>query len=380
MIIKNGNVYTKNFQFDSLTISTKENLIYSLDTAPVNPDDTQIYDASDCYVIPGLTDIHFHGCVGHDFCDGTKEAIHAMAEYELKNGITTICPATMTLAEFMLQSVCSTAAEYVKAPLSDQEAILCGINMEGPFISLAKKGAQNPAFIKGADPVMFRRLQAAAGGLIKLLAIAPEENNSMAAIDSLKDDVVLSIAHTTADYETTSDAFSRGASHVTHLYNAMPPFSHRDPGVVGAAFDASHCNVELITDGIHVSPSMVRATYKLFDDNRVILISDSMMATGMPEGKYSLGGLDVYVKGNKAALEDGTIAGSATNLMDCMRTCVKMGIPLESAIRSATFNPAKAIGISDQYGSIEPGKVANFVILNKALSIKNVILRGKVVI
>ena len=160
----------------------------------------------------------------------------------------------------------------------------------------------------------------------------------------------------------------------------MPPFSHRDPGVVGAAFDASHCNVELITDGIHVSPSMVRATYKLFDDNRVILISDSMMATGMPEGKYSLGGLDVYVKGNKAALEDGTIAGSATNLMDCMRTCVKMGIPLESAIRSATFNPAKAIGISDQYGSIEPGKVANFVILNKALSIKNVILRGKVVI
>jgi len=380
MIIKNGNVYTKDFKFNPLTISTKENLVYSLDQAPGNLADEQIYDASDCYIIPGLTDIHFHGCVGHDFCDGTKEAIHAMAEYELKNGITTICPATMTLAEFMLQSVCSTAAEYVKTPLSDQEAILCGINMEGPFISLAKKGAQNPAFIKGADPVMFRRLQVAAGGLIKLLAIAPEENNSMAAIDSLKDEVVLSIAHTTADYETTSDAFSRGASHVTHLYNAMPPFSHRDPGVVGAAFDASHCNVELITDGIHVSPSMVRATYKLFDDNRVILISDSMMATGMPEGKYSLGGLDVYVKGNKAALEDGTIAGSATNLMDCMRTCVKMGIPLESAIRSATYNPAKAIGISDQYGSIEPGKVANFVILNKDLSIKNVILRGKVVI
>jgi len=380
MIIKNGNVYTKDFKFNSLTISTKENLILSLDQTTDNSAEAQIYDASDCYVIPGLTDIHFHGCVGYDFCDGTKEAIHAMAEYELKNGITTICPATMTLAEFMLQSVCSTAAEYVKAPLSDQEAILCGINMEGPFISLAKKGAQNPAFIKGADPVMFRRLQAAADGLIKLLAIAPEEENSMAAIDSLKNEVVLSIAHTTADYETTSDAFLRGASHVTHLYNAMPPFSHRDPGVVGAAFDAAHCNVELITDGIHVSPSMVRATYKLFDDNRVILISDSMMATGMPEGKYSLGGLDVYVKGNKAALEDGTIAGSATNLMDCMRTCVKMGIPLESAIRSATFNPAKAIGISDLYGSIEPGKVANFVILNKDLSIKNVILRGNVVI
>jgi len=160
----------------------------------------------------------------------------------------------------------------------------------------------------------------------------------------------------------------------------MPPFSHRDPGVVGAAFDAKHCNVELITDGIHISPSMVRATFQLFGDERVILVSDSMMATGMEDGKYSLGGLDVYVTGNKATLKDVTIAGSATNLMDCMRTAVSMGIPLESAVRAATYNPAKAIGIDVNYGTIEPGKVANYVILNKDLSIKNVILNGSVVI
>ena len=160
----------------------------------------------------------------------------------------------------------------------------------------------------------------------------------------------------------------------------MPPFSHRDTGVVGAAFDAVHSNVELITDGIHISPSMVRATYKLFGDDRVILVSDSMMATGMVDGKYALGGQDVFVTGNKATLADGTIAGSATNLMDCMRTCIRMGIPMESAIRSATYNPAAAIKIDDQFGSIEPGKVANFVVLNKDFSIRNVILKGKVVI
>ena len=380
MLIKNGLIYSPDFKFHSGCITTNNETIQSLST-DLNPTtDSDSYDATDAYVLPGLTDIHFHGCVGYDFCDGTKEAIHAMASYQLENGITTICPATMTLAEFLLQSICSTASAYQKNPFTEKEAIFVGINMEGPFISLAKKGAQNPAFITGANTAMFRRLQESAGGLVKLLAIAPEEANAMNVISDLKGEVVLSIAHTTADYETSSAAFAQGASHVTHLYNAMPPFSHRDTGVVGAAFDAVHSNVELITDGIHISPSMVRATYKLFGDDRVILVSDSMMATGMVDGKYALGGQDVFVTGNKATLADGTIAGSATNLMDCMRTCIRMGIPMESAIRSATYNPAAAIKIDDQYGSIEPGKVANFVVLNKDFSIRNVILKGKVVI
>lgn len=379
MLIKNGKVFTTEFKFEELDLKIKNGKTESLFPATNATVEEDTYDASGCYVIPGLTDIHFHGCVGHDFCDGSKDAIHAMAEYELKHGITTICPATMTLAEFMLHSVCATAADYVKHPVSDREAVLCGINMEGPFISLAKKGAQNPAFIATPDSAMFHRLQDSANGLIKLVAIAPEEDNALTVIDDLKDEVVLSIAHTTADYETSSTALEHGASHVTHLYNAMPPFSHRDPGVVGAAFDAKHCNVELITDGIHISPSMVRATFQLFGDQRVILVSDSMMATGMKDGKYSLGGLDVYVTGNKATLKDGTIAGSATNLMDCMRTAVSMGIPLESAVRAATYNPAKAIGVDSDYGSIEPGKAANYVILNQDLSIRNVILNGIVV-
>lgn len=375
MIIKNGNVFTKDAVFEQLNVTVTDGVIADVSGAAAS--DADVIDATDCYVIPGLTDVHFHGCVGYDFCDGTEEAISAMAKYEASNGVTTICPATMTLSEEMLTGICSTAAAYAKAP-HDNEASLVGINLEGPFLSYAKRGAQNPEYLHKPDAAMLQRLQEKADGLAKLVSIAPEEDGAMECISELKDDFVFSVAHTTANYEQASAAFDAGAKHVTHLYNAMPPLSHRDPGVIGAAFDKD-AEVELICDGIHISPSVVRITFQLFGDDRVILISDSMMATGMKDGTYALGGQPVIVKGNLATLESGTIAGSATNLMDCVRTAVtKMGIPLESAIKAATINPAKSIGIADKYGSIEAGKTANLVILNKDLSIKHVILNGKV--
>ena len=322
--------------------------------------------------------MHFHGCMGHDFCDGTEDSIHAMAEYELENGITSICPATMTLGEDRLLKIAQAADAYRKAGHQDG-AELVGINMEGPFISMAKKGAQNSDFIAKADAAMLRRLQEASGGLIRLCALAPEEDGAMEFIDACKDEVVISVAHTTADYDTAREAFRRGAKQVTHLYNAMPPFSHRAPGVIGAACD-SDCNVEMICDGIHVHPSVIRTTFKMFGDDRIILISDSMEATGMADGSYSLGGQAVTVKGSLATLADGTIAGSATNLMNCLRYTVKVaGIPLESAVKCATRNPAAAIGIADEYGSIAAGKYANAVILNDNLEIVTIIRRGKIV-
>lgn len=381
MIIKNGSVFTPDDTFKGKTILLNENKIKQVADSDISVSE-EVYDASGCYVIPGLTDIHFHGCVGYDFCDGTAEAIKAMAAYELANGVTTICPATMTLSEERLEGICSTAATYMQAQktdAADELATLCGINMEGPFINLGKKGAQNPAYIHKPDTELFRRLQKKAKGLVKLLAIAPEEEGAMEMIQDLKDDVVLSLAHTSSNYNTAITAFSAGASHVTHLYNAMMPFAHRDTGVVGAAADTANCDVELICDGIHITPSMVRSTFKLFGKDHIILISDSMMATGMEDGKYALGGQDVFVKGNLATLKDGTIAGSVTNLLDCMRTAVSMGIPLESAVKAATYNPARSINILDNYGTIEEGKIANLVILNKDLSIKNVIHNGKIV-
>ena len=370
MIIENGLVFSENGKFEKTRIYI-ENGKFTNDAAG------EVIDATDCYVIPGLVDIHFHGCVGYDFCDGTKEAIEKMAEYELANGVVAICPASMTFSEEQLVKIFENAADYQSETGSD----LVGINMEGPFISQEKKGAQNGKYIHVPDVAMFDRLQESAGGLIKLVDIAPEVDGAMDCIEELSKRVRVSVAHTAADYEIAKEAFDKGAKHVTHLYNGMVPFSHRQPGVLGAAFDHKDAMVELICDGIHSHEATVRMTFAMFTDERIIFISDSMMACGLDDGQYTLGGQDVTVKGNLATLtEAGNIAGSVTNLMNCVRTAVKkMEIPLEQAVKCATINPAKAIGIYDDYGSISVGKKANAVILDKELNIKCVIKDGKFV-
>ena len=339
--------------------------------------DGKTYDASGCYVIPGLTDLHFHGCMGKDFSDADPEGLEIMARYELSQGVTQICPAGMTLLEEQLTKVCQVAAAHRDANKPGAE--LCGINLEGPFLSTAKKGAQKADWIHAPDVPMFRRLMAASKGLVKLVSIAPEEPGAMEFIEAVEGEVTVSIAHTTADYDTAMEAFRLGARQVTHLFNAMPPFSHRAPGVVGAALDTPLCNVELICDGVHIHPSVVRAVFKMFGYKRVILISDTMRAAGMSDGDYTLGGQAVKVKGKLATLADGTIAGSVTNLMNCMRTAVSFGIPLEDAVWAAAVNPARAIGIFSRMGSLEPGKRANVVVLDQNLELKDVFFRGELV-
>ncbi len=374
MRIKNGKVYTEEGIFDKQDVSMEGE--FFADGRNRTEGETEILDAEGLWVIPGLTDIHFHGCVNHDLCDGTIEAITAIAQYELKNGITSICPATMTMPEAILMQIAELAAAYQNPEGAD----LVGINMEGPFVSREKKGAQNENYIIPPNLELYYKLQEISGHRFKLVDIAPEEAGALEFIEAVKDEVVVSIAHTTADYELTRKAFKAGASHVTHLYNAMPPYTHRAPGVVGAASDCRECRVELICDGIHVHPSVVRNTFRIFGSDRVVLVSDSMRAAGLEDGSYTLGGQKVNVMGKLAVLEDGTIAGSVSNLMDCVRVCVKeMGIPLEQAVRSAAVNSAKVIGIYDRYGSITPGKYANTVLLDQDLNIKHVIMRGKLV-
>lgn len=378
MIIKNALVFTLDQGFVNKEVKIKDGRFTDEDIV----EDTVI-DAQGNYLIPGLVDIHFHGCAGHDFSDGTPEALQAIGAYELKNGITSICPASMTLAEETLANVCENAYAYYTKPETDkpEESRLCGIHLEGPFISMEKKGAQNPAYVKSPDIAMFNRLQDAAHGLVKLITIAPETEGAEEFIKELSSKVHISVGHTCSDYDTAYKAFALGADHVTHFFNAMPAFTHRAPGVFGAAFDQKHVMPEMICDGVHINPSAVRVVFSLFGKERMIMISDSMMATGMEDGDYSLGGLPVKVHGNLATLADGTIAGSATNLMDCVRTVVKkMDIPLETAIRCASYNPAKAIGVDDVCGSIEAGKLGDCVILSKDdLATQKVILGGKVV-
>lgn len=385
MVIKNVLVYGEDQVFTEGEVCIREGK-FAEETA-----DEEVVDGEGCFAIPGLVDIHFHGCVGVDFCDASSEAIAKMAEYEASVGVTSICPATMTLEEELLHEIMKTAGKYhVREEdctgaegesgkyTGNVGAKLVGINMEGPFISTKKKGAQAAEHIRPCSLSLYRKLQEESDHLIRLVDIAPETEGAMEFIEAVKGETVISIAHTTADYDTASEAFARGASHVTHLYNAMPPLNHRDPGVIGAARDARDCHVELICDGVHIHPSVVRATFEMFGAERVILISDSMRATGLTDGQYTLGGQDVFVKGAKATLADGTIAGSATNLMGCLRKVVKeMEIPLETAVACATMNPAREIGIYDTCGSITPGKDADLVLLDKDLQVKAVYVSGR---
>ncbi|MCM1184054.1 MAG: N-acetylglucosamine-6-phosphate deacetylase [Roseburia sp.] len=341
-------------------------------------DGSQVIDGEGLYLIPGLVDIHFHGCGGADFSDGTPEALRTISACQLARGVTSICPATMTLPEERLAAVCENAVEYLEESAGQPaRAALRGIHLEGPFIAGEKRGAQNARYIRPADVALYRRLQQAAHGLIRLVTLAPETAGAEAFIRELHGEVHLSVGHTACDYACARRAFAAGADHVTHLFNAMEGFGHRAPGVLAAAFDAGNVMPELICDGIHVDAAAVRVAFRLFGGERMILISDSMRAAGMPDGDYTLGGQRVHVAGKLATLDDGTIAGSVTNLMDGLRMAVAIGIPLETAVRCASYNPARAIGVDSVCGSIDAGKDADCVLLSKkGLEIQKVFRKG----
>ena len=429
MLIKNVKVYTEEQKFvpgeivvlgDRITKvradgEKRQAAAEALETEPsVNgfPEDEEaeevVVDGEGAYAIPGLIDLHFHGCVGADVCDGTPEALKKIAQYEASVGVTAIAPATMTLPVEELEQILRNAAAYKRAQdehraanaaagqsvqraeqkadgmpegkLEFPEADLLGLNMEGPFISPVKKGAQDEKNIVPCNVEIAKRFLKASEGLVKFIGIAPEESSeAVAFIQEMKDSVDISLAHTNADYDTAMAAFAAGANHAVHLYNAMPAFTHRAPGVIGAVADSRHVMVELICDNVHIHPAVVRATFAMMGADRMVLISDSMRATGMPDGTYTLGGLDVSVNGNRATLVDGgALAGSVTNLMDCMRTVVKvMKIPLETAVACATANPARCLGVYDTYGSITEGKKADIVLLDEDLELKMVIKDGQ---
>lgn len=386
MIIRNAQVFTLAQGFVEKEVVIRKGYFVEPSEGFWQDPDEVVIDAAGAYLIPGLVDVHFHGCAGYDFSDGTMEALTEISAYELANGITSICPASMTLPEEELAAICKNAYAYTEHQKREAEkgmekpsgSRLCGIHLEGPFIAEEKKGAQNPAYIQKPDVELFQRLQEAAHGLVKLITLAPEVEGAERFIRELGEKVHISLGHTCCYYKTASQAFSLGADHVTHFYNAMRCLVPREPGLFGAAFDAKHVMIELICDGVHIAPPAMRIAFQLFGKERVVLISDSMMATGMEDGTYTLGGLPVTVKGNRAVLSDDTIAGSATNLMDCMRQAVAMGIPLEDAVRCASYNPAKSIGIENVCGSIEPGKYGDCVLLSqKDLSVQQVILGGE---
>lgn len=339
-------------------------------------------DAEGMLLLPGLVDIHSHGAVGRDFSDSDIKGLKEILAYEYAHGVTSYCPTSMTLPEETLAEVFASAAkvasdmarENIPSTASGGKkcARIAGINMEGPFLDPVKKGAHREDCLQLPDPEFFHRCNEISDGRICLITIAPNLPGAMECIREISGETVVSLGHTSCDYDTARQAFAAGACHLTHLYNAMPDFCHRNPGPIGAALDTPQCAVELIADGIHNHDSAIRAAFALFSD-RVVLISDSMRAVGLSDGTYTLGGQDVQVRRHLATLSDGTIAGSCTNLYDCMRHAVSAGIPIEKAVAAATANPARIIGIYDEVGSITPGKRADLLLTTPDLTLRAVL-------
>ena len=402
MLIRNALVYTDDHRFEKRDLRTVGKRIAGSPEAPSKENRAaaeEVIDAEGLYALPGLVDIHLHGAAGFDLFDADPASIRRIAEFEAENGITAFCPAAMTCGEEKLKEILDAAAEY--RGTVETAASLLGVRLEGPFLSPKKAGAQDPKYIRRGDTAFFREIQERCGGMIRVLDTAPEEPGNLEMIRELSKEVRISVAHTAADYDTAVEAFRAGARQLTHLYNAMPGIHHRAPGPVIAALDLNAgaaasqdqnagVSAELIADGIHIHPAMVRFTFRNFGPGNMILISDSMRACGLPAGQYELGGQAVTVleepadvsgsTKKKAVLTDHpeTLAGSVATLYDCLRCAVlEMGIPLPDAVRAASENPARALGVYGDYGTLSAGALADIILVDKDLNIRAVILKGK---
>lgn len=330
-------------------------------------------DAQGAYVIPGLIDIHTHAAVGEDASDGKPEGLVKMSRYYAEGGVTSWCPTTMTLKEPELTRAMHAIRDFVRP---GGGAKIAGVNLEGPFLNLKKCGAQNPDNLHAPDAELFKRLYDASGGIVRIVTVAPEEPGAIEFIREIARLCTVSLGHTTASYETACAAYEAGATHTTHLFNAMPALMHREPGVIAAAMDYG-ATVELITDGLHIHPAVVRLTHNLFGE-KLVLISDSLRCAGMPDGEYELGGQPITMKNGRATLTGTeTLAGSSIHLIDGLRRAVGFGIPLEAAVLASTLAPAKAIGMQESIGSLKPGASADVLILDEKLNIIAVYINGE---
>lgn len=315
-------------------------------------------DAEGLKILPGLIDIHAHGCVGYDTMEGN---LPEMAAYELSHGITTWYPTTMTMPFSDLAAACSVpTVGFVGSHIP-------GFHLEGPFLAEKYKGAQNASYLHAPTAELLRLCPAA-----RLITVAPELAGAMDFIKAC--DIVVALGHTDCDYDTASFAFAAGAACLTHTFNAMPPLHHRAPGPIAAAAD-SGAYAQLISDGIHVHPAMVRLLFRLFGEERVILISDSLRTTGLGDGEYMFGGQKIIQKDGVARIESGALAGSSTNLFECMRRAVSFGIPEETAVRAASENPARLMGLNK--GRIEVGRDADFLLVTEDLRLRRIFIDGE---
>ncbi len=333
-------------------------------------------DAGGAYLTPGFVDIHTHGARNYDFSDGDPENLQVIARYYAEQGVTSFLATTMTLSEEEL----TRALEAIRDFRWPKGGAKCaGVHLEGPFLSCAKRGAQAAEKLHRPDLAMFDRLNQASGGQVRLITVAPEEKGCIEFIRQVSPVCAVSLGHTTAGYDTAMEAYRAGASHATHLFNSMSPFNHREPGVIGAAMDAG-ATVELICDGMHIHPSVIRAAYRMFGE-KLVIVSDSVRCADMPDGDYELGGQPVELHRGRATLKGtNTLAGSSTNLLAEVKKAVSFGLPLEAALTAVTLAPAQSIRLDGQIGTLTVGKDADLLLLDQDLELRAVYINGEPVL
>lgn len=334
----------------------------------------EVVDGKGLYLSPGFIDIHNHGNSGYDFMDATNEALENISKYHLENGVTSFLGTIITQSYDKMVDAADNIAKY-KNHKSSQ---LLGIHFEGPFFSFNKKGAQPKEFIKEVSMPFVEKIVGLYGEKLKMISIAPEKENATEAIGYLKDNnIVVAMAHTDATYTEAIKGIDSGATIATHFYNGMRNFSHREPGIIGASLTDDRVFCEVIYDRIHIHDIAVKIALKMKNKDRIVLISDSMRATGLNDGIYELGGQEVIVKEGAARLKDGSLAGSTLNLRTAVYNMVKyLNITICDAVRMASLTPAKAIKIDKKKGSIEIGKDADFIMFDEDINIKFVFIAG----
>lgn len=335
-----------------------------------------VIDGENNFLAPGFIDIHNHGNSGYDFMDSTEEAVDNIAEFHLKNGVTSFLGTIITSSHEGMKKAIRNIVSYEN---KEDKSHIIGIHLEGPFFAMEKKGAQPAKYIKGPDLKSIKELDTLSQGMLKVVSIAPELEGASSVITYLKSkNVVSAMAHSNASFEEAKKGVNEGITLANHLYNGMRSFSHRDPGIVGVSLTDDRVYCEIIYDRIHLHDASVDMAIRTKSVEKIILVSDAMRAAGLEDGQYELGGQEVFVKEGVAKLKTGTLAGSTLNLRDAVYNMIyKKNLPIHEVVKMASLNPAKAIDIDDKKGSIETGKDADLILFDRDINILASIIGGK---